>query len=190
MTRVVTECRPEGLPFGVDLMWDPRAAMAVAAATGASFMREVASGLYESDMGFWSPNAAELLRYRRKLDAEHVQVYMNITPEFASPLGTRTVAERARSLAVSSVPDAILIVGPMAGTEPDLAWVEQAKEAVGEEMPVLLNTGARAENIANFLQVADGAIVGSSLKVDGYTWNPVDPDRAKAFMRAASTARS
>ncbi len=57
-------------------------------------------------------------------------------------------------------------------------------------MPVLLNTGARAENIANFLQVADGAIVGSSLKVDGYTWNPVDPDRAKAFMRAASTARS
>ncbi len=92
--------------------------MAVAAATGASFMREVASGLYESDMGFWGPNAAELLRYRRKLDAEHVQVYMNITPEFASPLGTRTVAERARSLAVSSVPDAILIAGPVRGQNP------------------------------------------------------------------------
>jgi membrane complex biogenesis BtpA family protein len=190
MARVVTECRPKDIPFGVDLMWDPRAAMAVAAATGASFMREVASGLYESDMGMWSPDAADLLRYRRMLDAEHVQVYMNITPEFASPLGSRTVAERARSLAVSSVPDAILIAGPMAGTEPDMAWVEQAKGAVGEEMPVLLNTGARTENIAKFLEVADGAIVGSSLKVDGYTWNPVDPDRVKAFMRAVNSARS
>jgi membrane complex biogenesis BtpA family protein len=163
--------------------------MAVAAATGASFMREVASGVYESDMGLWSPDAADLLRYRHELDADHVQVYMNITPEFASPLGSRTVAERAHSLAVSSLPDAILIAGPMAGEEPDLAWVQESKDAVGASMPVLLNTGARIENIAKFLKVADGAIVGSTLKVDGYTWNPVDPARVKAFMAAVGSAR-
>lgn len=189
MARVVTECRPSGIPFGVDLMWDPKAAMAVAAATGASFMREVASGAYESDMGLWSTDAAALLRYRKSLDAADVQIYMNITPEFASALGTRSVAARARSAAVSSLPDALLIAGPMAGTEPDLAWVRDAKEAVGDEIPVLLNTGARIENIAAFLQVADGAIVGSTFKVDGYTWNPVDPDRVQAFMKTVRETR-
>jgi predicted TIM-barrel enzyme len=55
-------------------------------------------------------------------------------------------------------------------------------------VPVLLNTGAKAETIAQYLKFADGCIVGSSLKVDGYTWNPVDPDRAKRFVDAARQA--
>jgi membrane complex biogenesis BtpA family protein len=189
MTRVVTECRPGSIPFGVDLMWDPRAAMASAVATGANFIREVVTGTYESDMGLWSPDAAELLRYRRRLHAEDVLVFMNITPEFASPLGNRSVADRARSAAVSSLADAILIAGPMAGAEPNFEWVVEAKEAVGDSVPVFLNTGARKDNIAKYLEVADGVIVGSALKVDGYTWNPVDPDRLSAFMEAVNKAR-
>lgn len=189
MTRVVTECRPAKLPFGVDLMWDANAAMAVAASTGAAFIREVVTGTYESDMGFWSPDAAGLLRYRRNLHADGVKVFMNITPEFASTLGTRSVADRARSAAVSSLADAILIAGPMAGAEPDFAWVVEAKQAVGDSVPVLLNTGAKKENIAKYLEVADGVIVGSALKVDGYTWNPVDPDRLSEFMEAVNKAR-
>jgi uncharacterized protein len=55
-------------------------------------------------------------------------------------------------------------------------------------VPVLLNTGAKAETIVQYLKFADGCIVGSSLKVDGYTWNPVDPDRAKRFVDAARQA--
>jgi hypothetical protein len=182
MTRVVVECRPSDLPFGVDLMWDGQAALAVANATGATFIREVITGAYESDMGLWSPDAAQLFRYRRMIGASGVRVFMNITPEFASPLGTRSVADRARSVAVSSLADGLLIAGPMAGAEPDFAWVEEAKRAVGDEVPVLLNTGARPDNIERFLEVADGVIVGSTLKVDGYTWNPVDPERVAKFM--------
>ena len=37
--------------------------------------------------------------------------------------------------------------------------------------------------------VADGCIVGSSLKVDGNTWNPVDPERAAEFMRIVRATR-
>jgi hypothetical protein len=99
------------------------------------------------------------------------------------------VAERARSAVVSSLVDAILVAGPMAGAEPDISWVQEAKDAVEPEVPVLLNTGARAENIRQFLQVADGVIVGSSLKVDGYTWNPVDPARVRAFMDVVRAVR-
>ncbi len=185
LTRVVAELAPRDRPFGVDFLWDPRAALAVAAVTGAGFMREVTTGVYESDMGMWDTDAAGLLRERRRLGADDVAVFMNVTPEFASQIGRRTVGEVARSAVVSSLADAILVSGPMAGAEPDLDAVREAKDAVGEDAPVLVNTGAKSANIAEFLEVADGAIVGSDLKRDGYTWNPVDPERVAGFMKAA-----
>jgi hypothetical protein len=189
MTRVITELRPREVPFGVDFLWDARAPLAVAKATGAAFIREVVTGVYESDMGLWAPDPAAIYRYRKQIDAEGVKIFGNITPEFASPLGSRSVAQRAKSALVSSLLEAILIAGPMAGSEPDLSWLKEAKEAVGGEVPVLLNTGARADNIQKFLTVADGVIVGSSLKEKGYTWNPVDPARVKAFMEAVTQVR-
>src|SRR5919106_1769381 len=163
LTRVVSELAPRDRPFGVDFLWDPRAALAAAAATGANFMREVTTGVYESDMGMWNTDAAGLLRERRRLGADEV----------------------ARSAAVSSLADAILVSGPMAGAEPDLDALREAKEAVGDDVPVLVNTGAKSSNIAAFLEVADGAIVGSDLKREGHTWNPVDRDRVERFLRAA-----
>ncbi len=186
MTRVVTELRPTDRPFGVDYLWDARAALAIGVATGAAFMREVATGVYESDMGLWNTDAAGLLRERRRLESE-IAILMNVTPEFASPIGGRSIGAVARSAAVSSLADAILISGPMAGAEPDLAALREAREAVDPEIPVLVNTGAKSTNIGAFLEVADGCIVGSDLKVDGYTWNPVDPTRVRRFIEAART---
>ena len=185
MARVVTECRPDGRPFGADFLWDPRIALSTAVATGASFMREVTSGVWESDMGLWTTDCAATLRERRRLDADQVAIFMNVTPEFASAIGSRSPAQIARSTVVSSLPDAILVSGPMAGAGPKLATVAEIRDAVPPEIPVLLNTGARAETIADFLAVADGCIVGSALKVDGYTWNQVDRDRAQRFVAAA-----
>jgi uncharacterized protein len=184
MTRVVTELRPSDRPFGVDFLWDPMAALTIGVATGANFMREVTSGIYESDMGLWHTDAAGLLRERRRLGSE-IAILMNVAPEFASPIGSRGVGTVARSVAVSSIPDAILVSGAMAGSEPDLAALRQARDAVDPDVPVLVNTGAKSTNIAGFLKVADGCIVGSDLKVDGYTWNPVDPGRVTRFMEAA-----
>ncbi|MDW8327109.1 MAG: BtpA/SgcQ family protein [Anaerolineales bacterium] len=189
MTRVITETAPKDRPFGVDFLWDPKAPLAIALATGASFVREVFTGVYESDMGLWNTNAAAMLRYRRAIGASHIRVLYNITPEFASSLGNRSIEQVARSAVVSSLADALLVSGPMAGAEPDVSLVQRAKGAVGNQVPVLLNTGAKLENIRRFLQIADGVIVGSSLKVDGHTWNPVDPERVKAFMAAVREVR-
>lgn len=186
MTRIVTELRPTDRPFGVDYLWDARAALAIGVATGASFMREVATGVYESDMGLWNTDAAALLRERRRLDSD-IAILMNVTPEFASPIGRRSIGAAARSAAVSSLADAILISGPMAGAEPDIAALREAREAVDPDIPVLVNTGSKSTNIGAFLAVADGCIVGSDLKVDGYTWNPVDPERVRRFIEAART---
>ena len=61
---------------------------------------------------------------------------------------------------------------------------------MGDEIPVLLNTGARPDNIADYLSIADGVIVGSALKIDGHTWNPVDPKRVKTFMTEVGKVRA
>jgi uncharacterized protein len=185
LTRVVAELAPKDRPFGVDFLWDARAALAVAVATGASFIREVVTGVYESDMGLWNTDAAGLLRERRRLGAGHIAVLMNVTPEFASPIGRRSVAQVARSALVSSLADGLLVSGPMAGAEPELDSLREAKEAVNGQVPVLVNTGAKSTNVREFLTVADGVIVGSDLKADGGTWNAVEPERVARFMEAA-----
>jgi hypothetical protein len=188
MTRVVSEIAPGSIPFGVDFLWDTKAAIAIAHATGASFVREVVTGTYESDMGLWSPSAGEAMRFRRQIGADQIRVFYNVFPEFGSPLGARSAALRARSAVVSSLADVILVSGPMAGTEPDLSHLREIKEAVGD-VPMFMNTGATIENVAQFLEVADGVIVGSGLKEDGYTWNPVEPDRVRRFMERVRAFR-
>ncbi|HEU4657348.1 MAG TPA: BtpA/SgcQ family protein [Capillimicrobium sp.] len=185
LCRVVTELKPADRPFGVDFLWDPQAALAVAVATGASWIREVATGVYESDMGLWNTNAAALLRERRRLDADGIHILMNVTPEFASQIGQRTVAQVARSAVTSSLADAILVSGPMAGAEPELSKLQEARDAVGGDVPVFVNTGAKESNVSEFLTVADGVIVGSSLKRDGVFWNPVERARVDRFLEAA-----
>ncbi len=187
MTRVVTETKPSKIPFGVDFLWDPYAAIAIAHATGAKFMREVLTGVYESDMGLWAPDAGKFTRFRTKICADNIRVFYNVVPEFASSLGSRNEVERAHSTVVSSLADAILVSGKMAGSEADLSVIKAVKEHV--DVPVLVNTGVKPENVKDYLSVADGAIVGSSLKVDGYTWNPVDPARVRQLMKKVEELR-
>ncbi len=188
MSRVVTECRPDDRPYGVDFLWDAQCALAIAVATDAVFLREVVTGLWESDMGLWAPDAATLLRNRRAFGRDDLAVFANVTPEFASSVGGRSPAAMARSTVVSSLADVILVSGPMAGSEPEVSTVADVREALDPEVPVLLNTGAKAETIQSYLKYADGCIVGSDLKRDGYTWNEVDPERVKRFVDAARSA--
>ena len=176
------------VPFGVNLLWDPKATLAVARATGASFIREVLTGVYESDFGMIEPNIGELAAYRVAIGAADVALFDNISPEFSSPIGTRTVADRARGAAFLGM-DAILISGWAAGSPMAMGDLIAAKEAA-PKTPVIANTGVQADRIAEIFTVADGAIVGTSLKVDGITWNPVDRDRALRLMDAARAARS
>jgi len=117
-----------------------------------------------------------------------VALFDNISPEFSSPLGTRSVADRARGAAFLGM-DAILISGWAAGSPMAMGDLVAAKEAA-PETPIIANTGVMADRIAEIMKVADGAIVGTSLKVDGITWNPVDPKRARALMDAVRKFRA
>lgn len=188
MAAVVGELRPEvRIPYGVDMLWDPFAALAVGQAVRAAFVREVFTGVWDSDMGLWQPDAAAALDFRASIGGE-MRLFFNIEPEFARPVAPRPIAALARSVVTSSLADALLISGPMAGASANLEHIREAKAAV-PNTPVLANTGVRIETVAETLAVADGVIVGTGLKVDGYTWNPVDPARVRRFVAEADRAR-
>jgi membrane complex biogenesis BtpA family protein len=174
-------------PFGIDLVWDPVSSLAVARATGASFVREVFTGVFESDLGMMQPDFGAIAAYREQIGAGSVAMFTNLTPEFASTLGNRSIATRAQSARYLGI-DAILISGQITGTATHLSELREAKDAV-PDMPVLANTGVREETVGEILAVADGLFVGTSLKQDGITWNPVDPERAGRFMTAVDRAR-
>ncbi len=188
MAAIIGQLRPDiTLPFGVNLVWDPVASLAVARATGACFVREVFTGVYESDLGVMRPDFGAIGGYRARTGAGLVAVFANITPEFASPLTGRNIAGRARSAAYLGV-DALLISGPITGVPTDTGQLIQAKAAV-PRVPVLANTGVKAGTVAGVLACCDGVIVGTDLKAGGDTWSRVDAARAARFMDAARQAR-
>ena len=177
------------VPFGVNVLWDPISTVALAAATGAGFCREIFTGTYASDMGHWAPDAGAALRYRARIGRQDLAMLYNVSAEFADSLDRRPLADRARSAVFSSVPDAVLVSGAITGEAAEMADLEAGKAAL-PDTPVLANTGVKHDTVAEVLRVADGCIVGSSLKVGGDTWKPVDPERARDFMDRVRAARA
>jgi membrane complex biogenesis BtpA family protein len=189
MACVIGRLRGEiAVPFGVNVLWDPMSTVALAAATGAAFCREIFTGTYASDMGPWTPNAGKAMRYRDRLGRSDLAMLYNVSAEFADSLDRRPLPDRARSAVFSSIPDAVLVSGAITGEAARMEDLEAVK-AVLPGTPVMANTGVKHETVADVLRIADGCIVGSALKVDGDTWKAVDPERAKDFMARAKAAR-
>jgi membrane complex biogenesis BtpA family protein len=176
------------VPFGVDLLWDPKSALAVARATGAAFVREVFTGVFDSDMGLLAPDFGELAGYRHAIGGDEIAIFTNVTPEFSRSVSGRPVAERARGAAFLGA-DALLVSGPQAGAPVNLAELRDAKENAGD-VPVLANTGVTDQNAAEILATADGVVVGTHLKIGGSTWNAVDPQRARRLVEIVRAVRA
>lgn len=176
------------IPFGVDYLWDPTATVALGVATGARFGREIMTGVYDSDMGLWAPDAAGALRMRHNLGRDDFKLMYNINAEFASPIGTRTIAQRAKSAVFSALADVVLVSGIMTGEAADSSDLKAVK-AVLPDTPVFANTGVNIDNVRETLAVADGVIIGTHFKVDGNTWNAVDRARVERFMTVVTKFR-
>lgn len=183
MARVIGELRREvRVPFGVNVLWDPTASIDLAVATGAVFVREIFSGVYASDFGLWNTNAGEVIRHQYHIHGEKVRLLFNIVPEAASYLGSRSATDIARSTVFNDRPDALCVSGLVAGVPSSADVLKLVRDAV-PETPLFANTGLRLENLEKQLTIADGAIVGTTFKKDGYIWNDVDVSRVKEFMK-------
>lgn len=189
MSAVVAQVAPDlSVPFGVDILWDPMSSIAVAHAAQAQFVREVFTGAYAGEIGVWNTTPGEALRYRSQIGADHIKLLFNINAEFAAPIAERDLLDVAESVAFSTLADGVCVSGKITGKTPDPDNVRAVKNVVGTT-PVFANTGVNAQNAGELLEYSDGVIVGTSLKEEGITWNPVDTHRVSDVRAAVDAAR-
>ncbi len=188
MTETIAAVRAKvDMPFGVNMLLDPMASIAIAQATGGRFVRGFLSGTYVGDLGFYTPDGAAILRLRAALGAEHVRILCNVTAGFSMNLDQRPVEEIAAGAVFIGLADSVVVGGPAAGREADIAAIESVARRV-PTTPVTIGTGLTAENIVRLARTAEGFIVGTSIKVDGNTLNTIDAKRAAAFMKVFEAA--
>jgi len=94
----------------------------------------------------------------------------------------------AKSTVFNHRPDALCVSGLTAGSQTDVTILRDVKQAV-PDTPVFVNTGVSLENVEEQLKIVDGAIVGTTFKIDGRFENHVDMERVKVFMRKVNSFR-
>ncbi len=182
MARIIGELKPLiKIPFGVNVLWDPKKSLDLAKAVDAQFVREIFTGVYGSDFGLWNTNVGETVRHQQRIGAGHIKLLFNIVPEAASYLGNRDIISVAKSTVFNNRPDALCVSGLTAGSETDSAVLKQVKDTVPNTV-VFANTGVRLANVEDQLSIADGAVVGTTFKKDGVFENHVDEERVREFM--------
>jgi membrane complex biogenesis BtpA family protein len=184
LTRAVGAVTALGVPTGVNVLRnDALAAVAVAAATGAAFIRvNVLSGVMFTDQGTITGRAAEVGRLRAAV-APQLQVFADVFVKHATPPPGLTLERAAADLWERSGADAIVVSGPGTGKAVDRSHLEGVAAAAAGA-PLYVGSGADAASASRLLEVCTGLIVGTAVKRDGVTAAPVDADRARALVRA------
>ncbi len=174
------------IPVGVQILSGANiAALAVAHAAGAAFVR--AEGFVfasVADEGLLAKaSAAELLRERKRLGAEHIRVFADLRKKHSSHAITADIdmAGWVRAAEFFAA-DGMIVTGSETGVEPDLAELAAARAAT--TLPVLVGSGATAANLERIFAHSDAIIIGSALKVDGVWMNELDPARIRSVVQA------
>jgi membrane complex biogenesis BtpA family protein len=171
------------LPVGIQILAAANVeAIAVAHAAGLDFIR--AEGYvfaHVADEGLIESCAARLLRYRKSIDAERVQIWADIKKKHSSHAITSDISLKDTAAAVEFMRgDAVIVTGGATGLPPNVDDVRAVKESC--QLPVVLGSGVDPDNIGGFYKWADGFIVGSFFKQDGLWSRPLDEQRIDRFM--------
>ncbi|KAL3066054.1 hypothetical protein OYC64_016071 [Pagothenia borchgrevinki] len=170
------------LPLGVQILSSAnQQALAVALASGLDFIR--AEGFvfsHVADEGLLNACAGDLLRYRKQIGAEHVQIFTDIKKKHSSHALTSDVSiEETAHAAEFFLSDGLIITGAATGQQADPRELREVSKSV--RIPVLIGSGVTYDNIESYIG-ANGMIIGSHFKEGGHWANAVDPERVKRFM--------
>src|SRR5262249_5649499 len=163
---------------------DARAALAIACAAGAQFIRvNVHAGAVVADQGIVQSDAYHTLRDRRLLGAD-VKIFADVQGKHAAPVAAVELEQEARDLVHRGLADALVVSGKVTGDATSIGDVRRVGGAA-RTVPVLGGSGVTADSVAELLSVAEGVIVGTFVKRDGSVRQPVDPERVRRLVTAA-----
>ncbi|HEX6913125.1 MAG TPA: BtpA/SgcQ family protein [Longimicrobium sp.] len=174
-----------GLPCGIQVLAGANhEALAVAHAAGLDWVRvEGFAFAHVADEGLIQSSAASLLRFRRHIGAERVQVWADVKKKHASHAITADVGIGETAAAAEFMrADAVIVTGTSTGACPTEADVAAVRGRCG--LPLYLGSGITPENLPGYFAGADGFIVGSAFKVGGRWGEGVDAARVARFMDA------
>ena len=171
-------------PLGINVLKnDARAALAVACAVGARFIRvNVHAGAVLADQGVVQSDAYHTLRDRRLLGME-VAIFADVGGKHAVPLAPIDLEQHARDLTHRGLADGLVVSGQATGAATPIEDLKRVRSAV-PDVPLLVGSGVTPESAPDLLSVADALIVGTALKHDGDVNAPVDPDRVRRLVAA------
>jgi len=175
------------LPIGFNVLRnDACAALALCAACGGSFIRvNVHTGAMLTDQGLIEGNAYETVRYRQRICPE-AKIFADVHVKHAVPLGDWSLENAANDTVERGLADALVVSGTGTGLATEFEDVERVRCAC-PSAKILLGSGVTVANVREFLSLADGFIVGTSLKTDGKVSRPVDSKRVASLARAIKT---
>ena len=173
------------LPVGVNVLRnDARAAIGIAAVTGARFVRfNVHTGSMWTDQGLIEADAANTLRARTALNNE-IAILADVHVKHGIPPAGLRIEDAALDAWHRGLASALIVSGPATGQETDISDLERVRASV-PEANVLVGSGATRTTIRELLPLIDGVIVGSAVMVEGQAGAGVDPERARDFVIAA-----
>ena len=180
--------RAAGMPVGVNVLRsDGEAAVAVAAASGAHYVRvNVHMGAVAADQGIVQGSSQLSVRLRSALKSR-VLIFADVGVKHAAPLAGRSLDIETRDVAERGLADAVIVTGDRTGLEANTGDVDVVREATA--LPLLIGSGATPENIGRVLPRVNGVIVGSYFKKDGAGRNDVEPARVERFVRRFAELR-
>ncbi len=173
-----------GLALGINVLRnDAAGALAIAAATGASFVRvNVLSGARLTDQGIVEGRAADVMRLRAAI-AKGVHVFADVDVKHSAPLASRSLEDEVAELTERASADAVLVTGLATGAPVDARDLERVRRAT--HAPVFVASGATERTVRALLSKCDGVVVGTAIKRGRRAGGPVDLDYARSFVRAA-----
>ncbi|XP_069822322.1 uncharacterized protein F13E9.13, mitochondrial-like isoform X3 [Dendropsophus ebraccatus] len=177
------------LPLGVQVLaCANQQALAVALAAGADFIRaESFVFSHVADEGLVNACAGDLLRYRKAIGADHIQIFADIKKKHSSHAVTSdvSISETAKA-AEFFLADGVILTGVSTGREADPRELKEVQRTV--QIPVLIGSGVTLDNVDKYTD-ANALIIGSHFKHHGDWRNNVNYDKVMAFMDKISKLR-
>ncbi len=189
MTKAGLMLRTENdMVIGVNvLMNGSKAALAIAKAIDADFVRiKINSGVVSTSTGMVAANPHAVLSFRNRIGANSIDMIGDLYDRTAAPVGEFPL-EVLADLAIRHADIRALVVSGY--DYPDLVSRLKLLRAKLPEALLVVGGGAKVSNLAELITLSDGIIVGSSIKAGGGFLDPIDADKARAFIKEADQLR-
>jgi len=178
------------LPVGIQILAGAnKAALAVAKAANLDFIRVEGFVFgHLADEGYIDSQAAEIMRYRKSIDATNIAIFTDIKKKHSSHAITAdiSISEVAHAAEFFNA-NGLIVTGKYTGSTASIEEIKEVKDITN--LPVIIGSGVTIDNVEAYLKVSDALIVGSYFKQNGFWKNELDQERITQFMRRVVNLR-